>query len=155
VNLLAPLLPTSHVLLDIPAQDKRALFEQVADLLQPKTGIKRGVILDSLLARERMGSTGLGRGIAIPHGRVRGLREAVGCFVRVLTPIPFDSPDETPVHLVFVLLVPEKSTDLHLEILSELAQMFSDRSMREALAAAPDATAAQRLIAGWHTNASF
>jgi len=149
MNLLAPLLPESNVLIDVTAADKRTLFDRVADLLHDKTGIKRSIILDSLLARERMGSTGLGHGIAIPHGRVKGLREAVGCFVRTQSPIPFDAPDDVPVRLLFVLLVPEKSTDLHLEILSELAQMFSDRNVRNALMDARDAQAAQRLIAGW------
>jgi PTS system nitrogen regulatory IIA component len=149
MSLIASLLPASHVLVDSPAADRRAVFEEVAVLLEGKTGVKRGLILDSLLARERLGSTGLGQGIAIPHGRVRGLREAVGAFVRTRDPIEFESPDERPVSLIFVLLVPEKSTDLHLEILGELAQMFSNRELRAKLAAAPDSLDIQRLIAGW------
>jgi nitrogen PTS system EIIA component len=149
MSLIASLLPASHVLVDSPAADRRAVFEEVALLLEGKTGVKRALILDSLLARERLGSTGLGQGIAIPHGRVRGLREAVGAFVRTRDPIEFESPDERPVSLIFVLLVPEKSTDLHLEILGELAQMFSDRELRAKLAAAPDSLDIQRLIAGW------
>ena len=149
MRLIASLLPASHVLVDSPAADRRAVFEEVALLLEGKTGVKRGLILDSLLARERLGSTGLGQGIAIPHGRVRGLREAVGAFVRTRDPIEFEAPDERPVSLIFVLLVPEKSTDLHLEILGELAQMFSNRELRAKLAAAPDSLDVQRLIAGW------
>jgi PTS system nitrogen regulatory IIA component len=152
MSLLASLLPASRVALDVGAQDKQAVFEHAAALLETQTGIKRGHILDSLLARERMGSTGLGQGIAIPHGRVRGLKSAAGCFLRTRTPIPFDAPDDEPVRLIFVLLVPEKSTDAHLEILSQLAEMFSDRELRTALAAAPDAAAAQQLIAGWHAR---
>jgi PTS system nitrogen regulatory IIA component len=146
---LSELLPASHILLDVAAADKQAAFEQAATLLAGSTGLKRGHIVDSLVARERMGSTGLGQGVAIPHGRVKGLRAAVACLIRTRAPIAFDAPDEVPVGLIFVLLVPEKSTDLHLEILSELAQMFSSREMRSALAAAPDALAAQRLIARW------
>jgi len=149
MSLIASLLPASHVLVDLPAADKTAVFEQVAALLEDKTGVKRASILDSLLARERLGSTGLGQGIAIPHGRVRGLREAVGAFVRTRDPIEFEAPDERPVSLMFVLLVPEKSTDLHLEILGELAQMFSDRELRARLAVAPDSLEVQRLITGW------
>ena len=149
MSLIASLLPASHVLVDSPAADRRAVFEEVALLLEGKTGVKRALILDSLLARERLGSTGLGQGIAIPHGRVRGLREAIGAFVRTREPIEFEAPDERPVSLIFVLLVPEKSTDLHLEILGELAQMFSDRELRTKLAAAPDSLEVQRLIAGW------
>jgi PTS system nitrogen regulatory IIA component len=143
------LLPASHVLVDLQAADKESVFERVAALLEGKTGVKRSAILDSLRARERLGSTGLGQGIAIPHGRVRGLREAVAAFVRTRTPIEFGAPDNQPVSLIFVLLVPEKSTDLHLELLGELAQMFSDRALRTELAGAPDALAVQRLISQW------
>jgi PTS system nitrogen regulatory IIA component len=78
---------------------------------------------------------------------VKGLREATGAFIRTREPIPFDAPDDAPVQLIFALLVPEKSTDLHLEILSELAQLFSNRALRRELATAPDALTAQRLIA--------
>ena len=152
MSLIASLLPASHVLVDLPAADRRAVFEQVAALLEGKTGIKRGVIMDGLLVRERLGSTGLGQGIAIPHGRVRGLREATGAFVRTREPIEFEAPDERPVDLIFVLLVPEKSTDLHLQILSELAEMFSSREQRERLHAARDSLEVQRLIAGWQAK---
>lgn len=149
MSLLSSLLPPANVLIDLAAGDKNAVFERVAELLERATGLRRSLIVDSLQARERMGSTALGHGIAIPHGRVRGLREAVGAFVRTLEPIAFDAPDEQPVRLIFVLLVPDKSTDLHLEILSELAEMFSNRDLRAQLAAAPDALAVQRLVARW------
>ena len=154
MSLISSLVPPSSVLVDLPADDKSAVFERVAALLEHQTGIKRGLILDSLLARERMGSTGLGHGIAIPHGRVRGLREAVGALVRTQEPIAFDAPDEQPVSLIFVLLVPDKSTDIHLEILSELAEMFSNRELRAQLAAAPDPLAAHRVIARWDARAA-
>jgi nitrogen PTS system EIIA component len=152
MSLIASLLPASHVLVDLPAADRRGVFEQVAALLEDKTGIKRGVILDSLMVRERLGSTGLGQGIAIPHGRVRGLREATGAFVRTREPVEFEAPDERPVNLIFVLLVPEKSTDLHLEILGELAEMFSSSEQRARLCAARDGLEVQRLIAGWQAK---
>jgi PTS system nitrogen regulatory IIA component len=148
VTLLASLLPASHVLLDVSAADKQAVFDLVGSLLEVDSGIRRGQIASSLAARERSGSTALGHGIAIPHGRVKGLRSATGAFIRMREPIPFDAPDDGPVQLIFALLVPEKSTDLHLEILSQLAQLFSDRALRRELAAAPDALTAQRLIAG-------
>jgi PTS system nitrogen regulatory IIA component len=153
MNLISPLLTPSHVALDVDAATKKALFEQVSNLLQGEQGLSRGQVLDSLVARERLGSTGLGQGIAIPHGRVKGLREAVGAFLRLRAPIAFEAPDGRPVSLVFVLLVPERATDVHLQILSELAQMFSDRDFRTQLAQAPDALAAQRLIVGWQAHA--
>ena len=153
MTLLSSLLPASHVLLDVAAADKQAVFELAADLLERDSGVRSTQIVSSLAARERSGSTALGHGIAIPHGRVKGLRSAMGAFLRMREPIPFDAPDDAPVRLIFVLLVPEKSTDLHLEILSELAQLFSDRNVRRELTAAPDALAAQRVIAGHGTAA--
>jgi PTS system nitrogen regulatory IIA component len=152
MSLISTLLPASHVVLDMPASDKKAVFEQVSGLLEYSTGIKRSRICDSLLARERLQSTGLGHGIAVPHGRVKGLREPVGFFVRTHTPIEFEAVDNLPVNLIFVLLVPEKATDLHLQILGELAEMFSDRDLRSRLAQAPNALAAQRLICGWESK---
>jgi PTS system nitrogen regulatory IIA component len=115
--------------------------------------IARSLVFDSLFAREKLGSTGLGQGIAIPHGRIKGLREAVGAMIRMHEPIPFDAPDGQPVNLIFVLLVPERATDLHLQILSELAQMFSDKSFRDQLLNVPSADAMHRLIAEWQPNA--
>jgi len=153
MNLISPLLPASHIALDVDAGDKKALFERVGTMLAGASGLTRGQVVDGLLARERLGSTGLGQGIAIPHGRVKGLREAVGAFLRLRVPIPFEAPDNRPVSLVFVLLVPERATDLHLQILSELAQMFSDRDFRAQLATAPDALTAQRLIVGRQAHA--
>jgi len=152
MNLISSLLDPSHVALDVEATDKRALFERVAAMLEGASGLSRGQVVESLLARERLGSTGLGQGIAIPHGRVKGLRNAVGAFLRVRAPVPFDAPDSRPVSLAFVLLVPERATDMHLQILSELAQMFSDRELRRQLAVAPDAASAQRLIVGWQAH---
>jgi PTS system nitrogen regulatory IIA component len=153
MNLVSSLLELSHVALDVEATDKKALFERAGAMLEGISGLGREQVRESLLARERLGSTGLGQGIAIPHGRVKGLRTAVGAFLRARAPIPFDAPDNQPVSLIFVLLVPERASELHLQILSELAQMFSDRDLRRQLAAAPDALSAQRLIIGWQTHA--
>ena len=91
--------------------------------------------------------------MAIPHGRIAGLKEAAGAFIRTQTPIPFEAPDGNPVNLIFVLLVPEKATDQHLQILSELAQMFSDRSIRASLNDATGVESAQRTITEWEPHA--
>ena len=85
---------------------------------------------------------------------IKGLKDALGAFVRVAQPVPFDAPDGKPVNLVFALLVPEHATEKHLEILSELAQMFSDRGLRDAMAAAADAAALHQLIAAWQPDAA-
>ena len=77
------------------------------------------------------------------------IAEAVGAFIRTSVPLPFDAPDGRPVSMIFILLVPENATDLHLQILSELAQMFSDKAFRDAVSAAPDAASVHELFAKW------
>ena len=151
--LLERLLPTSNVILDLDVTSKKRVFEHAGLLFENTLGIGRGKIFDALLARERLGSTGLGHGVAIPHGRISGLKEAAGAFIRTETPIPFEAPDANPVNLIFVLLVPEKATDQHLQILSELAQMFSERNIRTTLNEAADADIARRVIIEWEPHA--
>ena len=153
MSLVAKLLSPNHVLPDLQVSSKKRLFEQAGLLFENHDGIGRSLVFDSLFARERLGSTGLGQGIAIPHGRIKGLKDALGAFFRLAQPVPFDAPDGQPVGLVFVLLVPEKATEKHLQILSELAQMFSDRVLRESMAQAPDAAALHRLITEWQPDA--
>ena len=154
MNLVKKILTPSHVSLDLQASSKKRLFEQAGLLFENLDGIAKNLVFDSLFARERLGSTGLGQGIAIPHGRIKGLKEALGALVRLAQPVPFDAPDGNPVSLVFVLLVPEKANEKHLQILSELAQMFSDKALREAMSRAPDAAALYELIAAWQPDAS-
>ena len=149
MNRIADLLPQRNVAVGVDAASKRDLFGAIADLVAAGGEITRSAVVDALTAREKLGSTGLGQGIAIPHGRIKGLKDARGAFVRLAQPIPFDAPDGRPVNQVFVLLVPEHATEQHLELLSELAQMFSERAFRERLAAAPDAAAAWDAIRGW------
>jgi nitrogen PTS system EIIA component len=136
MNPLSNLLTTSQVLLDLDASSKKRVFEQAGMLFESHLGLARAIVFDSLFAREKLGSTGLGQGVAIPHGRIKGLKHAAGAFIRLAAPVAFDSPDGRPVNLLFVLLVPEQATEEHLQILSELAQRFSERSFREALVAA-------------------
>ena len=131
MNEIAGLLPAGNILIDLDVANKKRLFEQVGLLFENNHGIRRNLVYDSLFAREKLGSTGLGQAIAVPHGRIKGLPEALGAFIRTREPIPFDSPDGRGVAQIFVLLVPEQATDRHLQILSELAQMFSDRAFRE------------------------
>ena len=154
MSLVAKLLLPANVLPDLAASSKKRLFEQVGLLFENQHGIARGVVFESLFARERLGSTGLGQGVAIPHGRIKGLKEARGAFLRLAQPVAFDAPDGNPVSLVFVLLVPEKATEKHLQLLSELAQMFSDKTLREAMGSAPDADTLHGLIAAWQPDAS-
>ncbi|HSD60809.1 MAG TPA: PTS sugar transporter subunit IIA [Burkholderiales bacterium] len=154
MSLFSKLLPITHVLPNLDAGSKKRVFEHAGLLFENYNQIARSQVFESLFARERLGSTGLGQGVAIPHGRVKGMRDALAAFIRVQEPIPFDAPDGKPVKLVFVLLVPERATDLHLQILSELAQMFSDRPFRERLLEAPDAAELHRLITQWQPHAT-
>mgnify|MGYP000927911109 FL=1 len=146
MNPLTNLLPASQVLLDFEASSKKRVFEQAGLLFENHLGLARSVVFDSLFAREKLGSTGLGQGIAIPHGRIKGLKQAAGAFLRLTTPVPFDSPDGRPVNLLFILLVPEQATEEHLQILSELAQRFSERPFREKLLVAADPAAVVALF---------
>lgn len=154
MNLISPLLPVSNVMLELDVSSKKRVFEQVGLLFENNHHIARSLVFDSLFAREKLGSTGLGQGIAIPHGRIKGLKEAVGALVRTKQPIPFDAPDGQNVQLIFVLLVPDRATDLHLQILSELAQMFSDKPLRERLIGVQNATELHQLIAEWQPHAA-
>ena len=146
MNPLTKILSAEQVILDLEAGSKKRVFEQAGMLFENHLGLARAIVFDSLFAREKLGSTGLGQGIAIPHGRIKGLKQAAGAFLRLSTPVPFDSPDGRPVNLLFVLLVPEQATEQHLQILSELAQRFADKPFREALLAAADAAAVVTLF---------
>lgn len=145
--LIASILSPANVFVDLDLTSKKRLFEYAGILFENSHGIARAAVFDALFAREKLGSTGLGQAVAIPHGRIKGLKEALGGFVRLKTPIPFEAPDGKPVNLIFVLLVPEVATELHLNILSELAQRFSDRRMREAILAATDSDTIYGLLA--------
>jgi len=149
MNLIANLLPPSNILLDAQVTSKKRVFEQAGLVFENNQGVARSKVFDSLFARERLGSTGLGQQVAVPHGRIKGLREPVASLVRVHDPIPFDAPDGQPVKLLMFLLVPENANQHHLDILSELAQMLSDAEFREKLFTESDAKAIHQLISAW------
>jgi len=153
MNQIAELLPVANIALDVDVATKSRLFEAAGALFAASSGINGGLVATSLAAREKLGSTGLGQGVAIPHGRIKGLKEARGAFVRLKQPVPFDAPDGKPVSQVFVLLVPEQATDLHLQLLSELAQMFSEKGFREKLSGATTTTALLDLFRAWEPPA--
>ncbi|STZ75647.1 PTS IIA-like nitrogen regulatory protein PtsN [Bergeriella denitrificans] len=146
MSLIGEILPLSHIVLDLEVSSKKRLFEQAGLLLENEAGLPRSDVFDCLFAREKLGTTGLGQGVAIPHGRHACVKQAVGTFIRLQTPVEFDAPDGKPVSLVFVLLVPENATGEHLEVLSKLAGKFSQKSVREALLAAQTAEEAYRLL---------
>lgn len=152
MNLISKLLIPENILLDVESTSKKRVFERVGLLFENSHQIARSQVFDSLFAREKLGSTGLGQGVAIPHGRVKNLREGIAAFVKTHNPIPFDAPDGQPVNLIFVLLVPERATDVHLQLLAELAQMFSDKSFREKLQSSNDPAEIYQLFRNWESS---
>lgn len=149
MNLVSELLKRQDVLADVEAGSKKRLFELAGELFHDTDGADAAEVFDSLFSREKLGSTALGYGIAIPHGRIKGLKDTACAFMRLKQPIDFDAPDNLPVDLLFILLAPEAATDLHLQILGELAQMFSEKEMREKLRAATGADDLYRLLHEW------
>ena len=133
MNLLTQILTPENTLLDVNATSKKRAFEQAALLFENNQGIARSVVFDSLFSRERLGSTALGHGVAVPHGRISKLKQATAAFMRLATPIPFDSPDGQNVQLLIILLVPESATQQHLEILAEVARILSNDTIRHQL----------------------
>lgn len=151
MNRLASILPAAQVLVHVDATSKKRAFEEAGLLFENLHGLSRSLVTDSLFSRERLGSTGLGHGVAIPHGRIKGLKSPMAAVLQLANPIGFDAPDEQAVSLLIFLLVPEAATQKHLEILSEIAEMLSDATLREKLAASTDAADLHALIANWQS----
>jgi PTS system nitrogen regulatory IIA component len=151
MNRLAAILPPSQVLVQVDVTSKKRAFEEAGLLFEALHGLSRALVADSLFARERLGSTGLGHGVAIPHGRIKGLKSPMAAVFQLAKPIGFDAPDEQPVGLLIFLLVPEASTQKHLEILSEIAELLSDASLREKIKTTQDATALHSIVAHWNS----
>jgi nitrogen PTS system EIIA component len=151
MNRLAAILPAAQVQVGIDATSKKRAFEEAGLLFENLHGLSRALVTDSLFARERLGSTGLGHGVAIPHGRIKGLKAPMAAVFRLSQPIGFDAPDEQPVGLLIFLLVPEAATQKHLEILSEIAEMLSDAALRERIKGTEQADQLHSLIARWQS----
>ena len=146
------ILSPENVVLDLDVSSKKRAFEQAGLLFENNCSIARSTVSDNLFARERLGSTGLGHGVAVPHGRIKGLKAPLAAFVRLAEPIAFESPDGQPVNLLVFLLIPDHVTQQHLEILSEIAEMFSDDAFRTVLASASDAAAVHEQIIKWQPS---
>jgi nitrogen PTS system EIIA component len=147
MNSVAPLFTAKEVLFDVDLPNRQALFEAVGRLWEARHGLVAAEVVESLNAREDLGSTGLGQAVAIPHARVKGLDQAVGAFVRPKQPIGFASPDGQPVAYFFVLLVPAHATEQHLQILADVASMLSNPQFRAQLGAAKSAEEIHRIFA--------
>ncbi len=152
MNRLASILPAAQVLVHVDASSKKRAFEEAGLLFENLHGLNRSLVTDSLFSRERLGSTGLGHGVAIPHGRIKGLKSPMAAVIQLAQPIGFDAPDEQSVNLLIFLLVPEAATQKHLEILSEIAEMLSDTVLREKMAASASSDELFGLISRWQST---
>lgn len=147
---LSDFISQDHVRCDVQANSKKRVLEQLSELIaENQNQINSQDVFNSLLTRERLGSTGIGHGIAIPHGRIKHCTAAIGAFIKLDEGVDFDTPDNKPVDMLFALVVPEESTDEHLQILSLLASMFNDESFRETLRQCKDKDALFQQLMSW------
>lgn len=133
-------------MLDLSVSSKKRAFEQAGLLFENNNGLERAAVFDSLFAREKLGSTGLGEGVAVPHGRVKGISQSVAAFVRLDRAVPFDAPDGKPVNLMLFLMAPENAAQQHLDILAELAELLSDDALRARLLLETDPLVVHKLL---------
>ena len=124
---LLSLLDSSHIACRSPAQSQKNIFELLAKkIAESHPSLEKQVIAKQLLSREKLGSTGLGNGVAVPHSRIGGLEQPIGFLLTLESAVSYDAPDGLPVDVLFALLVPEESTQLHLDLLAEIATLLSD-----------------------------
>ena len=145
---LSRILSLENIVLDMAVQDKQDLFRQLGTLFECNNHVEAAVATTAITDREAAGSTGLGCGVAVPHGRISTLSDATAAFVRLAEPLPFDSPDGQPVRLVIALLMPQNVEDLHLGILSEVASCFSDEGFRQKMLEENSKETIKGLLAG-------
>lgn len=129
----ADMLSPDQVLVNVAVTSKKRAFDEAARLFSERCGLDRDRIVESLVAREQLGSTGLGAGVAVPHARIKGLVAPAAAVLQLAHPIDCSAPDGVPVTLMVCLLVPEAATQLHLELLSEVAALLDNHTMREAM----------------------
>jgi PTS system nitrogen regulatory IIA component len=150
---ITELVSTDRIACDVDAHSKKRALEYLSQLISDgEDSLSTTDVFNSLIARERLGGTGVGYGVAIPHGRLKNTDQTLGAFVRLRAGIDFDAADKQPVDLLFALLVPEESTEEHLQTLAQLAAMFSDDEFRKKLREADDAEAIHELLVGWQTS---
>jgi len=149
MNSLGELLTLDDVRLDLDVANRAQLLEQVAAVLAVRHGLAKTLVLESLTVREQLGSTGVGHGVAIPHARMSQCATPAAAFVRTKFAIPFDAPDGKPVSVFLGLIVPNKATERHLQLLATAASMLNDRTFRDKLKTATDPKTVRELLAAW------
>ena len=147
--LISDLLSPERIRCDVKTSSKKRLLEIISEeLARNSDGFNQREIFESLCARERLGSTGLGKGVAIPHGRVKGSRHVEACFIRLKKPLSFDTADGQPVDLLFCLAVPEDCAEDHLKLLAQVAELFSDPELLQELREADSPSRLMHLLSG-------
>jgi PTS system nitrogen regulatory IIA component len=150
---LARLISKDSVVCNADVSSKKRALELLAELLAKQTANADAFdIFQHLTEREKLGSTSLGHGVAIPHARTSGSDRAIGAFIKLEHGIDFDSPDEKPTDLLFALMVPEHYTDEHLEILSDLASCFSDEVLCRNLRSSNTSKELYDRLTGWNVT---
>jgi PTS system nitrogen regulatory IIA component len=143
---IADLITPSRVVAQLRATNKKQALQELAKRAAVMTGIQDRAIYDVLIERERLGSTGIGMGIGIPHGRLSGLDKLCGIFARLDRPVPFDAIDDQPVDLIFLLLAPEGAGADHLKALARVSRLLRDRTVCEKLRGTDNADALYALL---------
>jgi PTS system nitrogen regulatory IIA component len=147
--LISDLLSPERIRCDVQSSSKKRLLEIISEeLARNSDEFSEREIFESLCARERLGSTGLGKGVAIPHGRVKGSRHVEASFIRLKKPVPFDAIDGQPVDLLFCLAVPEDCGEDHLKLLAQVAELFSNPELLRQLREANDSGRLMQLLSG-------
>ena len=150
---LSEIINVNRIKNDVDVKSKKRALEELSNLVvQDQTQLDASEIFDSLISRERLGATGVGYGIAIPHGRIKNCQKITGAFIKLKQSVDFNTSDNLPVDILFALIVPEESTDEHLQVLAFLASMFSDKSFREKLRKSDTPEDTYQLLTSWQQN---
>jgi PTS system nitrogen regulatory IIA component len=147
---LSDILAPQRVLAGAQASSKKRALELISQLLAESTDTSQQEIFESLTARERLGSTALGYGVALPHGRMKKLTATRGAFVQLLQGVDFDAADRTPVDLLFAIVVPEHCTDEHLQLVAQIAELFSNEAIRNQLREAKNTDQLLSTLINWN-----
>jgi len=146
------LLSPARILAGVRINSKKRLFEQISTTFTKKSpDLNSREIFESICAREHLGTTALGNGIAVPHGRINGTNEVQALFIQLSKPLPFDAEDGKPVDLIFALIMPSECTEDHKKLLSDIVERFSEPDLLEQLREAADANEIWQLLSSSHT----
>ena len=147
---LSEIINVNRIKKGVDVLSKKRALEELSNLITlDQTQLNSNEIFDSLISRERLGSTGIGHGIAIPHGRIKNCQQITGALIQLNQGVDFDAMDNQPVDIMFALIVPEESTDEHLQVLALLASMFNDENFRQKLRQSQSEDETYQLLTEW------